>query len=88
MQPLLNSRRMFTSARHSVHLVTYCVSRVLVMTLSMIAGLHIFALTPVASMMSILVKRRSVDLGMLHYPMTLALLTYLQCWTFRGTYVC
>jgi len=88
IQLLLNSRKMFTFARHSVHLVTYCVFRVVVMMLSMIAGLHTIALTSVASTMNILVKRRNVVSGMSHYMATLTLLTNSQCWAFRATCVC
>jgi len=73
-QLLLNLRRMFTSVRHSAHLVTYCVFRVVVMTLSMIAGPHIIALTYVGLVMNILVKRRNVDSGMLFH--TLSLIPY------------
>jgi hypothetical protein len=60
IQLLLNSRRMFTSARHSAHLVIYSVSRVVVMMLSMIAGPHISVLTNVNLVMDTLVKRRAV----------------------------
>ena len=75
IQLLLNSRRMFTSARHSAHLVVYCVFRVVVMTLSTIAGPHIIVLTPVASVMNTLVKRRSVVSGMSCSAIILASLT-------------
>ena len=71
IQLLLNSRRMSTFARHSVHLVIYCVFRAVVMTTSMIAGPRIIVLTFVTSVTGILmVTGRSADSGMSH-PVTI-----------------
>jgi hypothetical protein len=88
IQLLLNSRRMFTSARHSAHLVIYSVSRVVVMMLSMIAGPHISVLTNVNLVMDTLVKRRAVASGMSFHVVIFTSLTPLQCWTFRAACVC
>ena len=87
-QPLLNSRRISTSARHSAHLVIYCAFRVAVMALNMIAGPHIIVLTSVALMMSTLVKGRSVVSGVLCSAIISASLIPPQRWPFRATCVC
>jgi hypothetical protein len=88
IQLLLNSRRMFIFAGHSAHLVIYCVFRVVVMMLSMIAGPHITVPANVSLVMNTLMKRRTVASGMSFHEVFFALLMLSQCWTFRAACVC
>ena len=57
------------------------------MMLNMIAGLRTNVLTSVALAMNTLVKRRSVDSGMLFFVIIFTSLTPSQRWTFRTTCV-
>ena len=88
MQLLLNSRRMFTSARHNAYLAISFVFRAVVIKPSMIARPHTIAPTHVNLVMNISVKRRDVDLGMLLHIMRPPLLTPFQCWALRAARVC
>ena len=88
IQLLLNSRRMFTSARHNAYPAIYYVSRAVAMKLSMIARPHTTVLTHVGLVMDILGKRRNVDSGMLFYIMDTPLLIPFQRWAFRAACVC
>ena len=88
IQLLLNSRRMFTSARHNAYLATYYVFRAVVMKLSMIVRPHTTVLIHVGLVMNILMKRRNVDSGMSFHTTGFSLLIPFQCWTFRTACVC
>ena len=69
-QPLLNSRRISTSARHSAHLAAYYAFGAVVMKPSMIARLHITVPIHASLMTNILVKKRNVDSGISLYKTT------------------
>ena len=65
---------MLASAKHSVYLAIYFVSRAVVMKLSMIARPHMTVPTHVGLVMNILVRRRNVDSGMSFYTMCFSVL--------------
>ena len=88
IQLLLNSRKIFTFARHNAHLAISYVFRAIVMKLSMIARPHTTVLTHVGLVINTLVKGRSVDSSMSLYTMGPPLLTPFQCWAFRAACVC